>query len=73
MGMGTVNEVFADERKLNISHGAIEALGWPEMTMDFELNDNTSLEGIEAGAKVHFTLLKDGDGNYLIDSIQLQQ
>ncbi|VAW78649.1 Cobalt/zinc/cadmium efflux RND transporter, membrane fusion protein, CzcB family, partial [hydrothermal vent metagenome] len=59
MGMGTVNEVFADERKLNITHAAIEALGWPEMTMDFELNDSASLEGIEAGAKVHFTLLKD--------------
>ncbi|HHH43492.1 MAG TPA: efflux RND transporter periplasmic adaptor subunit [Gammaproteobacteria bacterium] len=73
MGMGTVNEVFADERRLNISHGAIEALGWPEMTMDFKLNDNASLDGIEAGAKVHFTLVKDADGNYLIDSIQLQQ
>jgi len=73
MGMGTVNEVFADDRKLNISHQAIEALGWPEMTMDFELNDNASLEGIEAGAKVHFTLLKNDDGSFLIDSIQLQQ
>jgi len=73
MGMGTVNEVFADDRKLNISHGAIEALEWPEMTMDFELNDNASLEGIEAGAKVHFTLLKDDEGNYRIDSIQPQQ
>ena len=73
MGMGTVNEVFADERRLNISHGAIEALGWPEMTMDFELNDGVGLEGIEAGAKVHFTLLKDAEGNYRIDSIELQQ
>jgi len=73
MGMGTVNEVFADERKLNISHNAIEALGWPEMTMDFELNDNASLEGVEAGAKIHFTLLKNDDGNFVIDSIQLQQ
>ena len=73
MGMGTVNEVFADDRTLNISHGPIEVLGWPEMTMDFELNDNASLEGIEAGAKVHFTLLKDDEGNYRIDSIQPQQ
>ena len=73
MGMGTVNEVFADDRKLNISHGAIEALGWPQMTMDFELNDGVGLEGIEAGAKVHFTLLKDDEGNYRIGSIQLQQ
>ena len=73
MGMGTVNEVFADERRLNISHAAIEALGWPEMTMDFELDDGVGLEGIEAGTKVHFTLLKDAEGNYRIDSIELQQ
>ncbi|MFQ5644669.1 MAG: efflux RND transporter periplasmic adaptor subunit [Thiogranum sp.] len=73
MGMGTVNEVFADERRLNISHGAIEALGWPEMTMDFELGDAAGLEGIEAGAKVHFTLIEDDAGNYRIESIRLQQ
>ncbi len=73
MGMGTVNEVFADERRINISHSAIEALGWPEMTMDFKLDDNASLDGIESGARVHFTLVRDANGNYLIDSIQLQQ
>ncbi|VAW79743.1 Cobalt/zinc/cadmium efflux RND transporter, membrane fusion protein, CzcB family [hydrothermal vent metagenome] len=69
MGMGVVNEIFADEGRLNISHEPIEALGWPEMTMDFKLNDNASLDGLSSGAKVHFTLIKDEQGNYSIDSI----
>jgi Cu(I)/Ag(I) efflux system membrane fusion protein len=71
MGMGVVNEIFTDERRLNISHEPIEALGWPEMTMDFSLNDNASLEGISPGAKVHFMLVKDDQGNYTIDSISV--
>jgi len=69
MGMGVVNDIFADERRLNISHEPIEALGWPEMTMDFSLNDNASLDGITAGMKIHFMLVKDDQGNYTIDSI----
>jgi hypothetical protein len=31
------------------------------------------LEGIEAGASIHFTLLKDDSGSYRIDSIQVQE
>jgi len=69
MGMGVVNDIFAEERRVNISHQPIEALDWPEMTMDFKLNDNASLDGIAPGAKVHFMLVKDDQGNYFIDSI----
>ncbi len=69
MGMGVVNDIFAEERRVNISHQPIEALDWPEMTMDFKLNDNASLDGIAPGAKVHFVLVKDDQGNYFIDSI----
>lgn len=70
---GTVNEVFAHSRKLNISHQPIDALGWPEMTMDFALTDNAKLEGIEAGTTIQFTLLKHESGSYRIDSIRVQE
>ncbi|TCK18336.1 Cu(I)/Ag(I) efflux system membrane fusion protein [Thiogranum longum] len=71
MGMGVVNEIFAGERRVNISHEPIEALGWPAMTMDFNLDENASLEGITPGAKVHFMLVKDDQGNYTVDSISV--
>ncbi|MCO6414500.1 MAG: efflux RND transporter periplasmic adaptor subunit [Thiogranum sp.] len=72
-GTGTVNEIFPDARKLNLSHKPIEALGWPAMTMDFRLTDNAMLEGVEAGAVIHFTLLKDDTGSFRVDSIQVQE
>src|SRR5215213_10191194 len=31
---GTVNSVDAAQRKINLNHGPIPALGWPSMTMD---------------------------------------
>ncbi len=70
MGMGVVNEIFPEERRVNISHEPIEALGWPGMTMDFDLDESASLEGIEPGSKVHFMLIRNDQGDYVIDSIR---
>jgi Cu/Ag efflux protein CusF len=72
-GTGTVNAVMAAERKVNITHGPIPALGWPGMTMDFRLSDTASLEGIETGAKVIFQLRKATDGAYEIESLSLSK
>ncbi|MBW2240805.1 MAG: copper-binding protein [Deltaproteobacteria bacterium] len=70
-GAGTVNSIAADERKINITHDPIPALGWPEMTMDFQLADAVTLEGIEPGQKVEFRLRKRADGAYVIESFDL--
>jgi Cu/Ag efflux protein CusF len=59
---GKLNAIMTSERKVNITHGPIPALGWPGMTMDFRLADTASLEGIEVGAKVAFQLRKGSDG-----------
>ena len=72
MGMGTVNEVFPEDARVNLSHDPIDALGWPAMTMDFRVTDPAVLQGIKSGQRVHFTLVKDADGNYRIDSIRVQ-
>jgi len=70
MGMGTVNEIFAEAHKLNLSHDAIEALDWPAMTMDFQVSDNLDLSDFKKGDAVHFTLTQDSEGSYVIDSIK---
>jgi Cu(I)/Ag(I) efflux system membrane fusion protein len=67
---GVVKSVLVEQRKLNIDHTAIEALGWPAMTMPFSVTDDVDLEGIESGASVEFTLLDDGQGGYRINSIR---
>ena len=68
-GTGTVNAIMDAERRVNISHGPIPALGWPGMTMDFDLADSATTEGIKVGQRVAFRLRKRADGAYEIESL----
>jgi Cu(I)/Ag(I) efflux system protein CusF len=67
--IGTVNSVNAAAHTVNVSHGAIQALGWPPMTMDFPVSPSVNLNAIKPGAKVNFTLDKGSDGMPVIDTI----
>jgi Cu/Ag efflux protein CusF len=66
---GTVNSVDIAGHRVNVSHGAIQALGWPPMTMDFPVASTVDLNAIKPGAKVNFTLDKGSDGMPVIDTI----
>lgn len=66
---GTVNSVDIAGQRVNVSHGAIQALGWPPMTMDFPVSPSVNLNGIKPGAKVNFTLDKGSDGKPMIDTM----
>lgn len=68
-GQGTVNGIDAKTGKINLSHGPIESLNWPAMTMGFPVKDAAMLEGIQPGMKVDFELEKS-DGGYRIVSIK---
>lgn len=57
-GRGTVNKVNTAAGKINISHEAISSLKWPKMTMDFDVQDKSALDGIKPGMKVDFELAK---------------
>ena len=69
MAMGTVKKVMADEHRLNITHEPIKELGWPTMTMDFMVKDNVDLSAVKTGERIHFSLEKADDGNYVITGI----
>lgn len=66
---GTVNSVNPPAHTVNVSHGAIQALGWPPMTMDFPVSPSVNLNTIKPGTKVNFTLDKGSDGMPVIDTI----
>ena len=66
---GTVNSVDAGTHKINISHGPIQDLGWPPMTMDFPVAPSVNLKSIKPGARVNFTLEKGEDGMPIIQSV----
>jgi Cu(I)/Ag(I) efflux system periplasmic protein CusF len=67
-GSGVVESVDAAKRRVNLSHGAIPAIGWPAMTMDFDVALDVNLSSIRAGQPVEFTLQGDG-GGYTITGI----
>ncbi|MDQ2763053.1 MAG: copper-binding protein [Pseudomonadota bacterium] len=66
---GTVNSVDTAARKINISHGPIQDLGWPAMTMDFPVAPSVNLKSIKPSARVDFTLEKGDDGMPVIQSV----
>ncbi len=68
-GTGTVNSVDAAGRKVNLSHNAIPAIGWPAMTMDFAVAPSVDLRTLKPATRVNFMLQRGGDGMYVIHSI----
>ena len=71
-GRGRVGSVMAEHGMIELSHDPIAALGWPAMKMNFDVTGGLELAQIKAGQAVRFTLIED-DGDYLIDSIEIEQ
>ena len=71
MAVGVVKEIFETEQKLRINHEPIEALGWPQMEMEFKVNKDHSVDSfkLQPGEHITFTLIKVGD-RYEISSIK---
>ena len=67
---GTVNSIDAAQHKINLSHQPITSLGWPAMTMDFNVARSVDLSRIKAGSRVDFSLEKGEDGMYEVQSVQ---
>ena len=67
---GTVNAVDPARHTVNLSHGSIKALGWPAMTMDFPVGPDVDLAAVKPGMRVTFTLIRGGNGQYQVDTLQ---
>jgi Cu(I)/Ag(I) efflux system membrane fusion protein len=68
-GSGIVDAVDPAARRIRISHGPIEALGWTAMTMEFDVLPGVDLESIRIGQNVHFSLSYTRAGDYAISNI----
>jgi membrane fusion protein, copper/silver efflux system len=64
-GRGVIKALLPDVHKVNLQHEPIPQLGWPGMTMDFQLGDGVSLDGLAEGDSVRFQL-EERDGSYVI-------
>ncbi len=68
-GEGDVTEVSGDN--VTISHGPIEGIGWPAMTMPFRAGTSDMLKDIKPGDPVSFSFQKSGT-EHLLTSISKQ-
>lgn len=57
---GTVKKVDKTAGKITISHGPLENLGMPAMTMAFRVADAAMLDQVKAGDKVRFVAERVG-------------
>ncbi len=68
-GEGTVNAVDREQRRVNMAHGTIPALGWPPMSMNFVVWPTVNLDLFKAGQKIGFCLTQSGENNYEISGV----
>jgi Cu(I)/Ag(I) efflux system membrane fusion protein len=68
-GSGIVEAVDSKTRRIRISHGPIEALGWTAMTMEFDVLPGADLDAIIIGQSIHFSLSQSEVGDYVIHTI----
>ena len=72
-GALTQGVVLALDRAANqvtISHGPLENLGMPSMTMTFQAGGSATLEPINAGDKVKFRAQMSGGGAFTVTRIE---
>ncbi|GAB1259662.1 efflux RND transporter periplasmic adaptor subunit [Aurantivibrio plasticivorans] len=60
----TIESVMPDHRMVTVKHEAIDAWGWPEMTMDFQVNPKVNFEALTPGTQLHMEITKLDNGQY---------
>ena len=65
-GVGVVNTIDADQKKINITHEPMPSLNWPKMTMELPVTKRVDLGGVKVGDKVDFTLKLGRDKQYRV-------
>ncbi|GMR14706.1 MAG: efflux RND transporter periplasmic adaptor subunit [Gammaproteobacteria bacterium] len=68
-GNGIVEALDPETRRIRISHGPIEPLGWAAMTMEFDVLPGVNLDIIRIGQSIHFSLSQSDVGDYVIHII----
>jgi Cu/Ag efflux protein CusF len=69
MTSGVVKKVDKDAGKITISHGPLENLGMPKMTMVFRVKDPAMLDRLKEGDKINFVADKV-NGAFTVMSVE---
>ncbi len=64
---GKIEAIETDRGRIRVSHGPIEDLGWPPMTMEFPVEETVDLNNLSVGQFVQFTLRQRLAGEFVIE------
>ncbi|MAH83539.1 MAG: hypothetical protein CBB68_04150 [Rhodospirillaceae bacterium TMED8] len=64
-----INSVDVDGGMLNVTHGPVEALGWPSMTMDLPVTRRVDLSTVKPGDDVTLSLKQGRDKQFRVIGI----
>ncbi len=70
-GSGWIEEIKVNEGRMRVSHGPIDALGWPAMNMELEVDPNVNLSTFEVGQDIRFQLRQASSGRFVISAASL--
>ena len=65
-----INSIDAANGMMNVSHGPVEALGWPSMTMDLPVTKRVDLSTVKAGDDVTLSLKQGRDKQFRIVGVE---
>ena len=63
---GEVTRIAGDQ--VTISHGPVDGIGWPAMTMTFRAKSPEMVQGVSVGDRVAFAFRQDGAA-YVLTSV----
>ena len=69
---GVLDEIYEDG-SVGITHEPIKSLGWPGMSMDFELANAALATGIKPGSAVSFEIVERAPGEWVITQLQARK
>ena len=69
-GEGTVTELDTKAGSVSLSHGPIESLKWPAMTMEFNLANPALLKDLPVGGTISFEFVERQPGEWVITRAQ---
>ena len=66
---GTVTKLDQDKGTVTISHGPVQSMKWPAMTMTFKAKDKATLDKVKQGDRVDFNFVQSGK-DYIVTEIK---
>jgi len=66
---GTIKKIDARKGYVLISHGPVNSLSWPPMTMSFKVKNKSLLDKLAVDKKVDFGFVKEGE-DYVMTTVR---